>query len=224
MKKRLDQYSGQLTASQIAQGINAARRNSARLANDAKLLLEAKRFASAASLAVLAIEEAGKSSILREIALARDDKELKAAWRSYRSHTSKNQAWLFVELFLKGARRLHDFAPLFSEESDHPYILDQVKQISFYTDCLGNAHWSCPDEIIDESLARSLVTTASILGKGEDVSEREIELWIQHLKPVWKCPTELMEKGLSDWYAALQAEDIKPHGNNAMREFILEGI
>ena len=42
---------------------------------------------------------------------------------------------------------------LVSGDSDHPYVLDQLKQIAFYTDCLGDAHWSIPDEVIDESPA-----------------------------------------------------------------------
>ncbi|HWT81560.1 MAG TPA: AbiV family abortive infection protein [Candidatus Methylomirabilis sp.] len=113
MKKRLDQYSGHLNAAHIAEGINLARRNANRLAADSAALLDAGRLPSAAALAVLAIEEAGKCSILREIALAREEKELLEAWRSYRSHTTKNRTWPFVELFFRGARKLNDFAPLF---------------------------------------------------------------------------------------------------------------
>ncbi|GEM_PF-4403187 len=101
MKKRLNQYSGRLSAAQIAEGINLARRNASRLAADSASLLDAGRLPSATALAVLAIEEAGKCSILREIALARDERELPEAWRSYRSHTTKNRTWLFVELFLR---------------------------------------------------------------------------------------------------------------------------
>lgn len=224
MKKRLDQYSGRLSAAQIAEGINLARRNASRLAADSASLLDAGRLPSATALAVLAIEEAGKCSILREIALARDERELLEVWRSYRSHTTKNRTWLFVELFFKGARKLNDFATLFSSASDHPYLLDQIKQISFYTDCLGDAHWSYPEDVIDADLCKSLVFTASILGKGDDITSREIELWIQHVGPVWRSHPERMEKGLTDWYASRQAEGLKPHGKNAMRSFILEGF
>ena len=32
------------------------------------------------------------------------------------------------------------------------------------------------------------------------------------------------EKGLVDWYAALQEEGIKPAGENGMRQFIVEGL
>jgi AbiV family abortive infection protein len=40
--------------------MNAAARNAARLVSDAEILLGAKRYPSAAALAVLAIEESGK--------------------------------------------------------------------------------------------------------------------------------------------------------------------
>jgi hypothetical protein len=53
--RRLDQYKGKLSASQIAEGMNAAIRNSKRLAEDAELLLKEKRFSSATSLAILSI-------------------------------------------------------------------------------------------------------------------------------------------------------------------------
>ncbi len=50
-------YKGRLSAGQIAAGMNAARKNAKRLLEDAKLLLEAKRFPTACSLAILSIEE-----------------------------------------------------------------------------------------------------------------------------------------------------------------------
>ncbi|MBN1085452.1 AbiV family abortive infection protein [Erwinia aphidicola] len=37
--------------------------------------------------------------------------------------------------------------------TEHPFALDQLKQISFYTDCLGKAHWSIPDNVIDRDTA-----------------------------------------------------------------------
>jgi AbiV family abortive infection protein len=222
--KRLEQFRGKLSAAQIAAGINAARRNAARLAHDARLLLNQERFPSACALSVLAIEEAGKASVLREIALARNGEELKEAWQQYRSHTSKNRMWPIVEFVLKGARKLQDFASLFQDGADHPLLLDQVKQLSFYTDCLGKAHWSEPENVMDKPLASMLVVTSELLGKGEDVSQREIELWIKHLAPVWRRTNEAMEKGLADWYHAMQTEGLKAPGDNSMRQFILEGI
>ena len=89
MKTKLDAYKGRLDATQIAAGMNAARQNAQRLADDARMLLEACRYPSAASLAILSIEEAGKVSILRRLAVAKDDAEAVSCWRDYRSHTKK---------------------------------------------------------------------------------------------------------------------------------------
>ena len=56
-KKKLDQYRGQLSASQAAEGINSAIHNAKRLADDAEFLLKNGRYPSAVSLAILSIEE-----------------------------------------------------------------------------------------------------------------------------------------------------------------------
>jgi AbiV family abortive infection protein len=205
VKRKLDQYSGVLTPEQIADGINAAVRNSTRLLIDSKMLMENRRYPSAAALAILAIEEAGKVSILREIALETDEGVAKA-WRRYRSHTQKNVAWLLPELVAKGARRLEDLRSLFENNAEHPHLLDQVKQISFYTDCLGHANWSEPNAVVDETLARQLISIAEILVRERETTVREIELWIEHIKPVWRGPMEWMKKGLLNWSAEMKRE------------------
>ena len=45
-----------------------------------------------------------------------------------------------LKMFSKGARRADEFGSLFEPAAEHPYILDQLKQVSIYTDCLGKAH------------------------------------------------------------------------------------
>ena len=224
MAKKLGQYKGRLDVSQIVEGINVAIRNAKRLAEDANLLLEAGRYPTSTSIATLSIEDSGKVTILRELALASDDKALADCWRSYRSHTKKNMMWLLPQLMAEGARKLDDFRSLFDENSDHPYILDQVKQIGFYTDCLGNAHWSIPEEVIDEELARKIVFTANVFARDKQIEPKEIELWIKHLGPVWRRGHELMEEGLENWYAEMQELGLVPRGRNDMEGFIRQGI
>jgi AbiV family abortive infection protein len=186
MQKKLDAYRGKLSPADIAKGMTAAAFNSCCLANDAATLLAAGRFPTAASLATLAIDEAGKASVLRALALAKSDTEIKEEWKAYRSHTSENVAWLLPTLAAAGARKLDDLRPLFDEQSDHPFVLDQLKQLGFYTDCLGSGHWAIPTEVIDEDLALMLVNVADVLAKGKEVSKHEVQLWIEHIGPVWK--------------------------------------
>lgn len=224
MGRKLRQYRGALDPSQVAQGMNAAGRNARRLAQDARLLLDSGRFPSAASVALLSVEEAGKAPILRSLALARDGKDLKEAWRGYRSHTRKNVMAGFIDQVLDGARKLDDFAGLFREEADHTTLFDQVKQLGFYTDCLGEAHWSEPEDVVEEGLARQLVQTAEILAESRPVSTEEIELWVEHLGPVWNENSTWMRTALENWYAALQERGLVKEGENAMRTFIREGI
>lgn len=220
MKGRLDQYKGRLEPTQIADGMNAANENSRRLAAAASLLLESENFPLAASISLLSIEESGKLSILRSLAVARDDKEVLDCWRDYRSHKKKNVMGVFREFVSKDAC-LDDFAPLFKNDAEHSALLDQLKQLGFYTDCLGKAHWSRPETCIDRRLAKALVDTAHILAKNGKVSPTEIELWIKHVGPVWKGSKEAMESGLVRWYEEMQRRGLAEKGPNDMEEFIL---
>jgi AbiV family abortive infection protein len=224
MREKLDGYRGKLTPAQIAEGMNAAAGNARRLAEDAASLLEMQRFPTAASLAALSIEEYGKSSILRSLALATTNEEVLGVWKEYRSHTRKNAAWLLPQLVASGARKLDDFRPLFNRDSDHPYLLDKVKQLGFYSDCLGEGHWSMPDVVIDEALARMLLRAAEVLAREGEHTEREIELWVEHIGPVWKTNPPRMKQALANWYAAMQKNGLAPEGNNQMDQFIYEGL
>src|SRR5260370_21921451 len=89
--RRLDPCAGRLSAEQIAAGMNADEDNAARLLADAQLLLDAGRYPTAASVAILCIEEAAKVSILRRIATCKDDTERRELWSAYRSHRCKNR-------------------------------------------------------------------------------------------------------------------------------------
>ena len=80
--KKLDQYTCTLSADQVAGGMNAALRNAKRLADDAAILLDNKRFCSATALAILSIEESGKLSVLRMLATADSADEAKDAARA----------------------------------------------------------------------------------------------------------------------------------------------
>jgi AbiV family abortive infection protein len=224
MKQRLPQYRGVLTSAQIAEGMNAANRNSKRLASDARLMLEQVRHSSAVGLSILAIEESGKLTILRELALARNANELNRAWREYRQHTSKNQLWLLIDSALKGASKLRDFGHLFDPGSEHPQILDQLKQVSLYTDCLDNGHWSIPDEVIDFDLAKMLVGIAEILSYSHEVTTQEVELWILHIQPVYKTTREAMEQALIAWDREMRSCGLLKDRSSTMEDFITRGI
>lgn len=218
--RKLNQYSGPLTPAQTAEGINAARRNARRLLKDAHQMLEAQCHPSAAALAILAIEEAGKTAILLGMAVAQSEDERRRAWKAYRSHTKKNVLGGVADRVARGARHLEDFAPLFAEDAEEPYLLDHVKQVSFYTDCLGKAHWAEPSTVIQPDLAKTLVANAELLCRGHDVTEREIQLWVEHLGPVQHAEVAWIKKALANFYAAMRAEGLSSEDPETVARFI----
>jgi AbiV family abortive infection protein len=216
-------FRGTLTLAQIAQGMNCAGENAERLCADAETMLAGKRWPTATSLAVLSIEEAGKVAILRRFITATPE-EIKGLWKEYRSHTKKNLNWIFPALVRAGARTLEQFRPIVSPGSDHPEVLDFIKQLGLYTDCLGDAHWSIPTDVISEALATQLVGTTRVLLPKRAVTERELELWAKHMKPVWMTNMEWMKTALGNWYADMQAQGLMPSGANDMEAFLGRGL
>ena len=78
----------------------------------------------------------------------------------FRSHVKKNVLWPLLGLFRSGARRASDFAKLFYDDAEHPQLLNNIKQLCFYTDCLGDCNWSVPEQIIGRDLALSILNAA----------------------------------------------------------------
>ena len=200
---KLNPYKSRLTSEQAAAGMNAAIQNAHRLAGDARLLLDAGKIPSALSLAILSLEEAGKVSILRGMIGECSEENLRDAWRRYRSHTAKNHLGLMLDFVKEGARHFYDFLPLFTDSSSEDRsMLDQLKQISFYTDCLGNAHWSKPMEVISQDLASVFVVMAEIMSKKSVVTTTEAELWEQHMTPLAN-DRALINEQFENWIRAM---------------------
>jgi AbiV family abortive infection protein len=213
--KPITQYSGSLSPQQIADGMNAAVRNAKRLLADAQTLYDLKRLPSACSLAILAIEEAGKLSLLRGMAGITDAQTLKSAWRDYRSHQIKNAHWIIAELVSKGARTLDELAPIFDQSSNHPALLDVIKQLGFYTDCYGKGNWAEPDKIVEEELAKEMLYIATVLAAKPEMSAREIELWIEHVVTQSRTRQSLM-----NYMTALAQEGLSTHSVEEVEAFL----
>jgi hypothetical protein len=65
--------------------------------------------------------------------------------------------------------------------------------------------------------------SGTIGAKGDEISGREMELWIQHVQPVWMGRKELMEKAIVDWHAALRTEGLEIADQDGMKKFIIDG-
>ena len=220
-RRKLKQYSGTLDPAQLAEGMNAALRNARRLTDDARTLVDAERYPTAAAMAVLAIEESGKVGVLRRLAIAPDSEIRRKAWRDYRSHRQKNAAWILPDLVAKGARDLDSLGQGIAPSGDHTAILDQVKQIALYTDCLGDAHWSQPEEVIDEQMACTLVKIAELFARDKTVTTKEVELWIDHLGSTSEDPVEVQKNALLEWFATMRQHGLYSGEMEEVKEFVL---
>ncbi len=209
--RRLELYNDSLKPPEVAAGINAASRNAIRLIEDAGILFKQGRWASVAAMAILSIEESGKIYVLRSIAVAKGKPAIQKHWKEYRSHKKKNVLGLFPELIRKGACTLEDFQTIFDPNAAHPHQIEQLKQLSMYTDCYDNANWSEPDMVIDEKLAEYLLKTAQIIASTHEVSSREIELWIEHMGPTHDLDEEAKKAAVVNWFAAMRNEGLFQH-------------
>jgi hypothetical protein len=62
---------------------------------------------------------------------------------------------------------------------------------------LAETHiWSEPGNVIDEKLASSLVQTAKLFARDHKYSQRELELSVEHIGPVWKKNMSWMQQGM----------------------------
>ncbi|PKH85946.1 AbiV family abortive infection protein [Colwellia sp. Bg11-28] len=220
MSKGLGQWKNSLKPAQIAAGMNAACKNARRLSEDAEILFNLNRFPSAMSLSILSIEESGKVSVLRELALARNGKDVKDAWKDYRSHTKKNKMWIFPSMVLSGKNKLEEFKSLVDEKAEHTRLLDDLKQVGFYTDCLGKAHWSVPSEVIEKEFTQNILKIAKMQSKDMVYTTKEVELWIKHMKPVWKGPMDLMKEAINNWFDEMLKENLISEGKSTFKDFI----
>ena len=170
-----NQYSSFLTSAQIADGINLAKRSSRRLLEDAKILLKNGRYPSAAALAILSIEENGKELVLRQLAVCLRTEKTAPFWKKYRNHTEKNKAWILPLIASEHDTLQGLFRAVFDSNSDHPEVLDWVKQASVYSDCVGRGEWQDPEQLIDELHATRLIEIADHMqGTRGDITEEEL--------------------------------------------------
>lgn len=219
--RRLPSYAGPITPQQAAQGIQAAVQNARSLLADAKLLCEHSRWSRVASLSILAAEEIGKVSLLRRILVAEPPEQLREMWRDYRMHTKKNWLGAFLTC-VREAPNIEDFRELADPESDHQHLLEALKQLALYSDCLGECHWCIPDRAIDEQEARFLLRNAQrLVPEGESAmqSPAELELWIKHMKPVQGKGMLPMKEALIACYHEAQELGVL-RGNSSVEDMV----
>jgi hypothetical protein len=98
-------------------------------------------------------------------------------------------------------------------------VLDDLKQLCLYTDCIGAGKWITPLLVSAVEIAPYLLIMARVLANGSRVSEKELELWRQHLLPVKHASFEDNKRAVARWYA-----DMRAHGLSAATEEEIESF
>jgi AbiV family abortive infection protein len=207
---KVTRYTGMLTPAMAFEGCRIAQENAKRLAEDARTLFCAGRFPAAAALATLSIEESGKRHILDHLVLAEDHAEAAAIWKRFRRHTEKNIFWSFQAGTTEGLMRRIE--TLFADD-DKPKILETLKQSALYTDCIGAGTWISPTEIPEEIIkpfAEGLIKIADFHASLAPRSLRELELWVQNVKPANNQPPEARVQAIAGHFRHLQSEGLIP--------------
>lgn len=195
----------------IAEGCNLAMENAARLAKDARCLFDEGSYQSAAALATLSIEESGKVHVLEHLALADDEKEAKAIWRRFRKHTDKNIFWSFS--LEKDQGLIDALEKYFSKDLQQPQLLETLKQLSLYTDCVGSGRWMSPCHIAEDIIkpfAEGLIKIGELHSSIHHRTVRDIEILIEYVKPVKHQPKEVIEYAMAEYMRKLQQEGLMP--------------
>lgn len=195
-----------LTLEQIARAMNAARRNSRALIEDARILLAAGRRARAAALAILSIEESGKVDVFRCLVGARDAQERLEFLKDLTSHRVKNAHWIIGAL-----RESYPFPMLMrtaiqGSDGAHTAYLDKLKQAALYTDFDAEGACKEPESVVSHALARELIHCASELASDAITTARELELLRRHLTT---CESfEQLPATFAAYYHDLMAEGL----------------
>jgi AbiV family abortive infection protein len=211
--KKLKPYSGELTATQAASAMQAARMNALDLMDTAAILHDLKRFAHSVFFSTLAIEEAGKLPVILSIFLGFDEARSNL-WRAYRQHRAKT---LGMNISVEARVRVNfpEIPELAVKEIGRtgptPDALEFAKQMAVYSDCLEEArdmvcHLPRNSDWRNDAWERLCEAQAIVHGL-RDYPPEELEIWLKHAKQVqtkgegYECMLkplhdELLEKGI----------------------------
>lgn len=134
---------------QIAVAMNLFFQNACELADEAKILFEAKRYARAFSLAVLSLEELAKPVLLANaVVFEKNDNEAwRLLWKVLRSHESKQWVWSAYGERLETwkvpkARSYRDRFP-----AGVTALLERFKQAGFYVSYFSQSGFILPNKL-----------------------------------------------------------------------------
>ena len=159
---------GALPENAAIEGLEALQDNARRLVRDAKIMLHARRYASAAHLAVEALGEFTRAPLLLELASTTDAHEAARLWTCFRQPVGQFP-WA---IFMEGAA---------AEEGasvDFGLLLSFIDEIGLRAECAAGNVWLRPGNLITQQMARQLVELAQTLA-GAPPDPRAMQLWLK---------------------------------------------
>lgn len=157
---------GELGLAAAETGIRALQDNAGRLAKDARLMFTARRYASAAMLAAMAIEELARIPALVDLAGRRSPEAIAEGWAAFRAQ-SHDYPWSLFQ----GAD-----ATCSADEING--MLGFVRGLGSRIECLGAGAWAEPMRLIGRDFARELVGLAELLC-GQTIGRPVAEIWLK---------------------------------------------
>ena len=145
-------YNGKLTIEQISEGIYFCIENATNIFADAYILIKLNRFPRALSLLLIAIQEAGKVSILKNMSMipSKNQKLWKKEWNNFRKHETKD----FLGHDIKTSSELSDspgeyfWQQLLYKANNFIPEREKVRQLGLYIDYIpSDKKWWSPNEI-----------------------------------------------------------------------------
>jgi hypothetical protein len=185
---------GPLSTEAAEQGIAALKENAQRLARDAKILLQARRYASAALLATIALVEFSRISALLALPSARPDGERRHAWDRFNDGVPEFP-WSIC----------HGGTPAMNDVQTNE-MLSFVGAIGERVEHVEPGIWLQPSKIIGRPMASALVELA-LTFCANPVDPAPLRVWMD---VVASCPDDADEDELFRRFrTALRAQGLE---------------
>ena len=159
-------HQGLPNLSEIQDGIETMQATAIRMLKDARILFLARRYATSATLAAMAITEIARIAPLLELATVRGEAQAKAAWRSLR-RPDQAFPWALVEPVAGPAA-----------EAGLNNLVRFLQLAGSRAECIAPGIWISGDRVVRRALAEELLKTAEMVCRRK-FDKRVIEIWIK---------------------------------------------
>ena len=158
-------HQGLPNLSEIQAGMEAMQATAIRMLKDARILFLARRYATSATLAAMAITEIARIAPLLEFATVRGETQAKAVWRSLRRQ-NHSFPWALIEP-VSGP----------TAEAGLNNLVRFLQLAGSRAECVAPGVWISGDRVVRRALAEELLKTAEMVCRRK-FDQRVIEIWV----------------------------------------------